>query len=200
MGDAVPFLVTPELINRDGRYIDPQYPAWFAHDIIDCAADKAHIDTVILLTSADAGFMPGTREVLERAFAKWGCVHLRRRNFQRIDAPITNPEIVLTGGDYPGMDTCAFTAGWWRFARKLLPDVLYGRQHWDSAMRNLIRLSQGIELRDLEWHEEHWPTVWGSGKTNAANLYNERLVCEWIGRHGGSTQDHNYSTSELGYH
>ncbi len=191
--------VTSAMIHRDGRSIDPAYPAWFATDIIDAAhLRKASDDDIILLTSADSGFMPGAMGEIIDAVRASGSVHLRRRNFQRIDVPITDHDYVKTGGDYPGMDGCAFTAAWWVQHRKIFCDVLYGRQHWDGAMRNLIRWSGGTKLMDQEWHEEH-PAFWWSGKTNKANLYNERLLCTWIANHGGSTLDYLYEDGEIGY-
>ena len=188
--------VTSSDVGRDGRAIDPEFPAWFASDIIDAGFRKSCLDDIMFVTSSDVGFMPGTREAVIGACGSCGSCHLRKRNFHRIEYPFTDD--ITRGGNYPGMDACAFTVNWWRAIRQRFPDVLYGRQHWDCVMRNIIRASGGTEIRDMEWHEEHLP-LWWSGKTNRANLYNERLACRWIGEHGGSTQDHNYTTEELGY-
>lgn len=199
LGETERVEVTPKHIKRDGRRIDREFPAWFAKDIINVGFEASNQrDDIIFFSSADCGVMPGIREKVLELVGAHEAVHMRKRNFQVIDQPITDFDEVRKGGDYPGLDTMAFTADWWAWNRPIFPDVLYGRQHWDGAMRNLLRRSGAPLLMDHVWHNEH-ESLWLSGKTNRANLYNERLLCRWIERYGGSTLDFYYTNEELDY-
>jgi hypothetical protein len=176
---------------RDSTSVGDKHPAWFVKDILDPKPDE-----ITLLSNADIGFTSFAGIQIREAAEEYGAVHMRRRDFSV--TPIESIYSIEDGAEYPGMDACAFTYQWWEKNGYLLPDYVLGRQHWDCGMRNLIRRGGGVELKNMCWHRTHAPQ-WLSGECNAANLYNEELLCRWIGHHGGSTQDHLYSTQEIKY-
>lgn len=169
---------------------DPQ-PVPFIRDMIaQGMAYAADPKDVLFLTNADVGFAQGITPFL-KVFTP---IHMRRRDFNRIDRVLDDEDIV-TGTEYPGADGFAFTAEWWKDNREIFPDMLLGRYGWDSCFRNLIRRGGGIELKSMLWHESHasqWNETAYDIEQMPGNRHNRRLLLEWIATYGGSTEDHLY--------
>lgn len=169
---------------------DDQPPVPFVRDMISQGLSYAKSTAdIIFITNADVGFVPA----ITRA-AEWGrCAHhMRRRDFPRIDQPIT-PERMTEGFEYSGADGFAFSVKWWKEHGKLFPDMLLGRYGWDSGMRNLVRRSGGAEVKNQLWHESHsapWSETAHDIENNAGNRHNRALLEAWIEKYGGSVEDH----------
>lgn len=178
---------------RDSRKVgDEQPPVPFVRDMISQGmAYATSPEDILFLTNADVGFIPA----ITRAADWLRCAHhMRRRDFPRIDRPIT-PEQIVEGEEYPGADGFAFTVKWWKEHGRLFPDMLLGRYGWDSAMRNLVRRSGGAEVKNQLWHESHsapWSETAYDIEHNAGNRHNRTLLLKWIEQYGGSTEDHLY--------
>lgn len=184
---------------RDSRRIGDVQPVPFVRDMISQGLAYAkRPEDFIFVTNADVGFAPGiTVRILDSALA----CHMRRRDLPRIDRVLFKEEIE-SGDEYPGGDGFAFTARWWQIHGTLFPDMVLGRYGWDSAMRNLIRRSGGMEVKNQLWHETHsapWNTPGYEIEQNAGNRHNRTLLLKWIDLYGGSTEDHLCSLEELNY-
>lgn len=190
---------------RDSRDVGDEVPVPFVRDMIAQGMAFVRYPTdIIFLTNADVGFVAGITKRLHdmvNSARSNGAVHMRRRELARVDSPPTLEQI-QKGDEYVGMDGCAFTARWWKKRAALFPDMILGRYGWDSAMRNLIRRSRGIEMKDELWHESHeayWNKTTDDITYNRANQYNRALLHEWIAQYGGDPEDHLLSRKELNY-
>lgn len=111
---------------------------WLCHlkDVVNIGLEKNPCDLAVM-TNADVCFAPCFDDQLdtgwrigERLF------HAHRREFPRIDSPLTDWEI-CKGELYPGVDMFAFTPEWWQEHGDKMPDMVLGGEAWDLCLREL---------------------------------------------------------------
>ena len=176
--------------------VGDKHPAYRVDDIIYGGMGHAKRQDAIVLSNADIYFMPDAAAAISAAISEHGCCWSRRHDFDHL--PIEPQYTIKSGAEYPGADVFGFDLRWASENLKDYPGFFFGRQHWDCCMRLLMRKTGGVHVPDISAHEVHH-SQWLSGDCNAANLYNERLLCEWITKNGGSEQDHLYTNVELGF-
>ena len=186
----------PDLWQRNSIQIGDKHPAWYVRDIIDEGIKVLKRRDSIVLSNADIYFMPDAAEKLTEAIREYGCCWSRRHDFNNL--PIEPIYTIKDGAENPGTDVFGFDMRWARDFLPGFPQMVFGRQHWDCCMRLLMRKTGGVHVPDIAAHEVH-ASQWLSGECNRANLYNEKLLCQWIALNGGSEQDHLYTNEEIGW-
>jgi hypothetical protein len=169
---------------RDATCIN-DVPVPFIHDMLDQANAKANVNDIICILNADINLTPGiTGEILDACY-NFGSCYAQRNDFRRIDRLALNEVECAAGRKYPGADLFAFTKEWWVKRKGLFPDMLLGREAWDMIMRDLIRMTGGIELHNAIYHEMH-ESHWLQNRGCAGNEYNKRLASAWLAANGRS--------------
>lgn len=140
---------------RDGRAIgDSALP--FVRDVIDAAVARARKGSdIIALTNADVGLTPGVTGKILEACRRHGAAFTHRWDFYRLTKPLISEQEISYGAWYPGSDAFFFTVNWWRDHGGELGDYVMGREHWDQALRFLIKYHDGVGIERGIYHEKH---------------------------------------------
>ena len=161
----------------------------FIKDLFDFACQGQPDDQVMVFSNTDVCFRTNTLEWIGRAVGKTDACYALRSNFQYIESMLPDWSIPLGFMD-GGTDCYIFRAGWWRKHRDLLPDMLIGRQWWDSILNVVIDKTCPEHAPNqalwLIYHEVH-PSFWKQGKNNMtlpSQIYCRELARGWFTRNG----------------
>lgn len=191
----------PADIRNSSILQDPQ-PMPFVHDLIEAGMAGCAEDDVIFLTNVDVGFRIGITDLIVAAARDHGSAHMKRKEMDAL--PFRQPTVqeIIDAPEYCGMDGSVWTVKWWRENKDRIPDCCWGRYGWDSIVRNLIRMTGGVEIKAALWHRSHC-SFWNSSLDviykNPANHRNRLMLWAWILKHGGSDADHLFADGELIY-
>lgn len=180
-------------IVRSGLDVGDPHRVPFVKDVIAQAIAKAGKPTdIIALTNGDVHFVPGlTGRVLEHV-DRYGAVFTHRWDFLSLYAPIVSESTLRHGLWYSGSDAFFFSVDWWNHFGHEFGDYLVGREHWDEALRQLIKLQGGVGLDRAIAHVIH-DSFWQSDpsviQSNPGNLHNRGLLNQWFERTGLQTDD-----------
>jgi len=170
------------LKDASGKLMFPDSrPLPFVTDILKLAALRAQEKDLIVFSNSDTCFSPGITSQIIEACEKHGGCHAHRRDFNALTKPLEASQ-VSKGMHYPGSDLFAFTKP---FLRKCLPmfgDYVSGREGWDRALREIIKLQGGVELKDVIYHAVH-PSEWsqpGVREQDPINRHNRRLLKSFL--------------------
>lgn len=129
----------------------------YVRDMIDMGI-KAAGGLPVIFTNTDTCFPVDMASRIEMLAAGMPCAWGPRRDFKRLDDPVHDSEIGK-GWDYVGTDIFYITPDWWSNARESFPsEMLMGAEAWDAILRELMRMTGGIEMRDTIYHERHSST------------------------------------------
>lgn len=171
---------------------DPR-PVAYMHDAINqvFGRDPAP-DDIIAFTNADVSFCPGLSGWIFDIVSRHKAAFTHRYDFyEPLSRHLRGEEEVAKGEWYAGSDAFFFTVGWWRRHRREYPDMLIGREQNDEILRQLIKRTGGLEIRNSIYHEKH-PSYWehhGNREKNPGNLYNKALAKKWHLKTGLSPND-----------
>jgi hypothetical protein len=176
----------------DQRALPGEGPLPFVRDVVQRAVGLARRGTdIIALTNADVCFAPGlTGRVLE-VVGRAGAAFTHRWDFKRLTTPFLSEAQVNYGSWYPGSDAFFFTVNWWRDHGDELGDYVMGREHWDQALRFLIKFHGGAGIEKVIYHEKH-DSAWEQPSlrdTLPGNLHNRALFKAYTDRLGVSGSD-----------
>ncbi len=158
----------------------------FLRDVVDVAARKAQPHDVIVLSNSDVGFTPGlTGWITEALIRSEACfTHRWDSDVPIVSTPLGEHEVCRLRW-YCGSDLWAFRRSWWDAHRAEIPDMALGREAVDLVLRQMIKLTDGVEIPGACWHEKH-PSFWehyGHRDTLPANLQNRVLATEFMRQH-----------------
>lgn len=136
---------------------------------------------VVVLTNSDVGFPAGVTNPIRRLVQAKGACYSYRYDFGMIEKPLPYPETV-SGKVYGGLDLFAFSRSWLKQHFDSLPDMVFGRTHWDLIYRDLVKKTGGGELVGGCWHETH-ASFWQDEPKTAGNEHNLRLARDWWSKH-----------------
>jgi len=169
---------------RDGRRTVP-----YVVDVFDFGCSGTDDEDIIVYTNADIMVRRDACGVLADALQKVDACYAYRRDFHhQILTPLPDADY-CKGLDYAGSDLVAFRAGWWRFWRKEMPDMLIATEAWDPVIRQLIDETNpqgGTVVRDIICHERHG-TDWENPKYRyklTSQLHNHGLARMFFGLRG----------------
>lgn len=188
---AVEFEAKHERRNSAEEPINDPRPMPFVRDLIDrVEAECPAGSDVIAYTNADVSFVPGLTGWIFDAVLRGDAAFTHRWDFARLDRPLANEAEAKRGTWYPGSDAFFFTVAWWRRHRDEYPDMIYGREHCDEVLRQLIKRHGGREIRGAIYHEKH-ASFWEakSNADNPGNQHNRRLARRWFLRNGYGPND-----------
>ena len=177
---------------RDARSIGDPHRLPFVHDVINHGMRYASTPwDVIAVTNADVGFAPGLTGRILDVVGRHGAAYAHRFDFARIDAPLVHDGQLKAGTWYAGSDGFFFTRTWWDTYRGELGDYVWGREHWDEALRQLIKLHGGREIRPALYHERH-DSFWEDPEhreTLPGNAHNKAEIEKWFSETGLQSED-----------
>jgi hypothetical protein len=149
-------------------------------DLIETGVSGKSNDDIIVFTNSDICVSSDCSFKIVMALQAIDAGYCFRRDFRRLEHPIPD-SMIHTGYQYCGSDLYAFRVGWWRAYGHEFPDMLLGREAWDSVLRLIIEEThpkQNPTLHNLIYHERHG-SVWenpANRRTIPSQLFNINLA------------------------
>lgn len=197
-------LVHPEMweLPRTSENIGDPQPMPYVHDLVALGVKRmTSDDDILFLTNADVGFAEGITEKIIEAVKEHGSAHMKRKEIGANFVGRPTNQQIIDAPHYVGMDFTAFSLKWLNDHFQAMPDMVWGRYGWDSCLRNLVRKTGGVELKDLGFHREHDGSFWNYNidivYKSPANHLNRMMLWQWILTFGGSDADHLWSDEEI---
>lgn len=173
-------------------------PAPYVRDLLDVAARHARPGDVILLVNRDCGLTAyAPRRIVNNVRAHGGATVCFRRELT--PAPGALYHSVKNCKTDGGFDAVAVTPSWWAQHRDKMPDMLLGREGWDTIFRTLVEeVLRGHPARcisqagftenpaytdDAVYHAPHVP-VWRCSPDGAGNRHNRALAASFLEERG----------------
>ena len=159
----------------------------FIRDLFDFACQGQPDDQIMVFSNTDICFRSNTEEWVSKAMAKVDACYCIRSDFEHLECPLPDWAISLRSTDY-GTDAYCFKPRWWKKYREIYPDMLIGRQWWDSIMNIVVDRSQPETamnvIRWLIYHESH-NSFWIENGNNVklpSQIHNRELARGWFKR------------------
>lgn len=165
-------------------FIDHMGRVPFVKDIINFASRDKDDKDIIVLTNADICVSQNCSFKITGAMQCISAAYCFRRDFPILNEPLKDPAI-KHGHHYCGSDLYAFRVGWWRQYVDEFPDMMLGREAWDSVFRILIEMThpgQDCTLHNLIYHERH-ASVWENPRNRRSipsQIHNINLAKAWM--------------------
>lgn len=168
----------------------------YIKDLFDHANRKAQSSLDILVfTNSDLCVRSDCADQVREMLSLTDALYSRRMEFMhRFDAPIPD-ERIPSGILSEGTDLFAFRAFWWEQYRDQFPDLLIGRNFWDSCLIELINHTCDPRLTHLPWltyHEVHHPMCMDPKNrwTIPSQLYVWQTALDWFKGRGAKASDY----------
>ena len=158
----------------------------YLRDLIDAVNAKDR--DIIVYTNADICVPTNCCERLLYALKALDACYAHRFDFVKLSKPVPD-SMVESGSHYAGMDLFAFRKSWWSSIRSQMPDMLIGRQSWDSILQHIIlgtHPKTECSISGMCYHEKH-KSVWEDPKFNRtlpSQMHNIQLAKRWCAAHG----------------
>lgn len=202
--------VRPEDLARDARVLGEKAPIPFVRDLFNYAKSFAMPEDIIVYCNADIGLVTHAADRIgEGIRAGHGVTVCPRRVFptnfsgpppKRLYKNLLN---LRTDG---GFDVMAFTVDWWNKHSAQMPDMLLGREAWDTVFRAIAEESHnpqhtGFDFRgefspvytdNVCWHKEHVSPWQKERRTSPGQQHNRALALKFF-----SSRDNRQMVSQL---
>lgn len=135
----------------------------------------------ICITNSDTCFAPSLHKRFSE-LPKGNLLHGNRKDFVRVNSPLSQDQVNNCPNNYPGIDIFLFPKAWWLMEAQGLPDMLLGREAWDAILAQAMAFSGSTCEPNLIYHEQH-DSVWqqgGSRYSLPGQLHNISLASEWL--------------------
>jgi len=165
-----PFHPNPQ---RTGKVVGDTAPVPFIRDMLDMAAVKGADDDLLVITNTDVGpvvdFEPRIQALFEKKKHDRNAIALLRASYTPGYTPLPPYSDLRNGKIDNGVDGIVVRKTWWKKYRDYFPDMLLGREAWDSVFRTLIKESHPSLEQDEyeipylichEHHASHWQDGW----------------------------------------
>jgi len=156
-----PWIEIPIHDHQVRMYQDHKGSVPYVKDLLQIAIAEKENDDIIVFTNADICVSSNCAFKITMGLHAIDAVYCFRRDFQKLIGVIPD-SMIPKGAHYVGSDLYAFRVGWWRTYKNEFPDMLLGREGWDSILRLLIEdthPNQNPTLQNLIYHERHG-SVW----------------------------------------
>jgi hypothetical protein len=156
----------------------------YVRDLIAKGVAGKKPEDIIVFTNSDICVAEACSFKVVMAFQSIDAAYCFRRDFHKFTEPIPDDQI-KRGYPYCGSDFYAFRVGWWLENGPDFPDMLLGREAWDSVLRILIEMThpkQNVTLHNLIYHERH-ASVWENPQNRRripSQLLNISVARDWM--------------------
>lgn len=168
--DIQPWVDLPIVDRQVKCYTDYKGKVPYVKDILRAASEGKKVEDIFVFTNSDICVSSDCCFKITMALQSIDAAYCFRRDFNRIEKIIPD-EVIPRGQHYVGSDLYAFRLGWWLKYGPEFPNLLLGREAWDSVLRILIEQThpgQQVTLHNLIYHERH-ASVW-------ENPHNRRTI------------------------
>ncbi len=210
-GDVVELPVPDSDVRTSDRELGDFRPAAFIKDVLDRACAHARPEDIVVYANRDVGL---TTDAGTKLFVGLVCGHGATACFRRILTPEPG-RVYKNLWAYPwdgGFDVFAFYPSWWQANRHKMPDMVMGREVWDTVFRTLVdehRRGEPVTdvVTDIDenpayadgvcWHKEHLSDWQINRKTSPGNLHNLKLATEFFAARGINLVSHSLVSPAL---
>lgn len=185
-GAMLDFPVLDGQLRRSSANLGDWRPVPYVRDLIEHGMSMAMPNDIVVLSNRDVILTTEAHtRILEGVQRGKGAAPAVRRN-TRGQPPRAFLNSARCCHPDTGFDLFAFTPAWWRDNEHKVPDMLLGREAWDSVMRTLMNEAAGAETRmdDVFYHELHHSYWTGERVTNPGQLHNRALALQFFKRIG----------------
>lgn len=179
-GEVIALPTTKSSFSRTSADMGDPVGLPFVKDLVNHGMERARPEDIVVVANRDICLTTTFVEAL-RAGVKRGnggvCV-AARRSYPHPDERRLYRSV---NGCKPdgGFDLFAFTPAWWNRFHSHLPDMVLGREAWDTCWRTLAEETSGGEavyLDDVTYHEPH-ESPWKAVRTTSPSQVHNRKLC-----------------------
>lgn len=181
-GTLLPFPVWNTDLPRSSSELGDPRPVPYVKDLIDYGMLFATRDDIVVIANRDICLTttaPG--RISEGVEMGDGFTAAIRRNWPQMPSHRLRRTVLNCKPD-GGYDLFAMTRLWWMKHRGTMPDMLLGREAWDTVLRRIAEDAVGKDayVDDATYHEYHH-SFWLKEKlTNPGQIHNRRLGTEFF--------------------
>ena len=180
-GTMLEFPVWNHQLPRTSEEMGDARPVPFVKDVIGWGIRHARPEDVVVYANRDVILTTEAPERIMAGIQKGnGAMMAIRRNCSK---PPSHPlRSVLNYRADTGIDVFAFTPQWWREHAAEIPDLLLGREAWDTVVRYVADryCEGGSRVDDVFLHEAHDP-YWAMNRISIpGQKYNRKLALEFF--------------------
>lgn len=185
-GSVVKNRVMLDDLSRSSADLGDERPVAYVKDLIEAGMSVARPQDAVLIINRDV-CLTSTAPMRIWKGLDGGIAACPRRNM----SPIPTGRLFRSVMHCPpdgGYDLFAITPGWWASHGDKMPDMLIGRETWDTCLRLLANETTGrnADVDDTSYHSAHRSYWKQSLDTNPGQLHNRRLGRQFLKqRHGG---------------
>lgn len=140
---------------------DPHRTLPHVKELVDIGSYMIPQNDVVILTNSDVCSPENIVGMLDLIMPRTDALYSHRRDFPLLTRALTNDEIEA-GTFNCGCEFYAFRKYWWIKNSHLMPDMLFGAEAWDWALRHIIINTEKGKMYswlNLSYHEAH-DSVW----------------------------------------
>ncbi len=171
-----------ELYRSSARFGDLR-PVPYFKDLVAYAIRLARPEDVIVYANRDICLTVMAVDRILAGVERGGGITVATRRDWAGTQPTGLRRTVLNCKPDGGFDLFAFTLEWWRRNSSKMPDMLVGREAWDTVFRTVaeeIGAGAAVYSDDVCYHENHM-SFWITERfTNGGQLYNRKLALQFF--------------------
>lgn len=168
---------------RNSSDIGDDRPVPYVKDLIEAGMNVAREQDAVLISNRDVCLTATAPHRIWDGLGA-GIAACPRRDMGKITTGRLYGSVLNCRAD-GGYDLFAITPKWWRNNHHKMPDMLLGREMWDTCLRVLAIESGAICVDDTSYHSAH-VSYWEQNRyRNAGQRHNVRLGLRFLSkRHG----------------
>jgi hypothetical protein len=170
-------------------------------DILDHACSMALPEDIVAYANADAGLTTLAYELIVAGVARGNGVTCCGERNMKPEPGIFYKDVTHCKSR-GGIEVIAMTPQWWKLHREKMPDMLIGREAWDTVFATLAEeWADGHAIADIGntdlwpaskahtdnvcWHEEHFGN-WQNNRMSEEGRYNRELARAFFTERGNT--------------
>lgn len=181
-GTLLSFPVLNADLPRTSAHLGDSRPVPYVKDLIDYGIQFAMADDIVVIANRDICLTTVAPERIEEGVKRGkGFTAAIRRNWSQMPAGRLRRTVLNCKPD-GGFDLFAMTPAWWAAHRDKMPDMLLGREAWDTVLRNIAEDLAGKDayVDDATYHEYHHSFWLREKMTNPGQIHNRKLAREFF--------------------
>lgn len=192
-GALLSFPVWDTDLPRSSEVLGDPRPVPYVKDLIDYGIRFATSEDIVVIANRDICLTTVAPErIMEGVKRGQGFTAAIRRNWPQAPFGLLRRTVLNCKPD-GGFDLFAMTPAWWKSHRDKMPDMLLGREAWDTVLRFTAEDDCGKRayVDDVTYHEFHRSFWFKEKLTNPGQIHNRKLAREFF------TKRNDYETVKL---
>lgn len=190
-GTLLSFPVRDTDLPRSSTELGDSRPVPYVKDLIDYGIRFATQDDIVVLANRDICLTTVAPERITEGVKRGkGFTAAIRRDWPQAPPGLLRRTVMNCKPD-GGFDLFAMTPDWWSRHRDKMPDMLLGREAWDTVLRFMAEDDAGksVYVDDVTYHEFHRSFWFKEKLTNPGQIHNRKLAREFFTKRNRNDYD-----------